>query len=290
MVDRARPGPVGLQGPIRLVGLKVAYPGRAEPVLDGVDLELAPGEHVAVTGESGSGKSTLLAVLLGFVGPVAGEVSVGGHRAARRARCELWRRQVSWVPQRPYLVRGTIADNIRLGDPGASDAELARAVEQLGPAGLVGTPSSSVWHTPVGEGGLTLSTGERQRIAIARAVLRDAPVSCSTSRRLISTPAARRPGRAPRPVAREPDRPRRRPPPAACVGRVDRISLSPAGPGPADVGWRRSRGRSGPGREPVAPGDGRLRPVGTLRTLLRIGAPARGRFSPLSAARGGRRR
>ena len=98
-------------------GLKVSYLGRKDPVLDGLDLELAPGEHVAVTGEWGLGKCTLLAVLLRFIEPVAGEISAGGLEI-RAVPVELWRREISWVPQRPYLVRGTIADNIRLADGG----------------------------------------------------------------------------------------------------------------------------------------------------------------------------
>ncbi|MGA2530248.1 MAG: thiol reductant ABC exporter subunit CydD [Acidimicrobiales bacterium] len=162
------------QGPIRLVELKVVYQGREVPVLDGLELGLSFGEHVAVTGESGSGKSTLLAVLLGFVQPVSGEISVGGVELRDIALCQ-WRREISWVPQRPYLVRGTIADNLRLGNAKADLGALGRAVEQSGLSGLVARCPHGL-ETPVGEGGLTLSAGERQRIAIARAVLRDAPI------------------------------------------------------------------------------------------------------------------
>jgi ABC-type multidrug transport system fused ATPase/permease subunit len=86
-----------------------------------------------------------------------------------------WRRQIAWVPQRPYLVRGTIADNLRLGDSGANAGALAHAVESSGLSGLVERLPQGL-RTPVGEGGLTLSAGERQRIAIARAMLRDAPI------------------------------------------------------------------------------------------------------------------
>ena len=173
-------GPVGLapanlgRRPLRLVGLKVVYPGREVPVLDGLELDLAFGEHVAVTGESGSGKSTLLAVLLGFVRPVSGEMTIGDLDLFDVAPCQ-WRREVSWVPQRPYLVRGTIADNLRLGNAEADAAALGRAVEQSGLSGLMARLPHGL-ETPVGEAGLSLSAGERQRIAIARAVLRDAPI------------------------------------------------------------------------------------------------------------------
>ena len=145
-------------------------------MLDGVDLTVEPGEHLAVVGESGSGKSTLLSVLLGFTDPDDGTVWVGAERPGATARLREWRRQVAWVPQRPYLVRGTLEDNLRLGNP--------RRHRGRGGPGRRALPASTDWwpacrtglDTPVGEGGLTLSAGERQRIAIGRAVLRDVPV------------------------------------------------------------------------------------------------------------------
>jgi len=169
-------GPLGTslgRSTICVRGLEVRYPGREFPVLDGVDLELAFGEHVAVTGESGSGKSTLLAVLLRFVEPLAG-VLTAGSVDLRSIAAHDWRLEIAWVPQRPYLVRGTVADNLRLGDPGADARALASAVEQSGLSELVARLPRGL-ETPVGEAGLTLSTGERQRIAIARAVLKNAP-------------------------------------------------------------------------------------------------------------------
>ena len=159
---------------IRLCDLQVRYAARAVPVLDGLNLDVAFGEHVAVTGESGSGKSTLLAVLLGFVTPVGGKLTVGDVELGDLPLRD-WRRQIAWVPQRPYLVRGSIADNLRLGDAGASEETLARALEQSGLSRVLERLPHGL-ETPVGEGGLTLSAGERQRIAIARAVLRDAPI------------------------------------------------------------------------------------------------------------------
>jgi thiol reductant ABC exporter CydD subunit len=159
---------------ITLNGIKVLYANRAVPALDELSLELRAGDHVAVTGESGSGKSTLLAVLLGFVQPTNGAVNVGGVDLANLCLRQ-WREQISWVPQRPYLIRGTIADNIRLGNPEAGDDLLASAVQRSGLSGLIGRLERGL-DTPVGEAGLTLSAGERQRIAIARAVMRDAPL------------------------------------------------------------------------------------------------------------------
>ena len=159
------------RSPIELVGVRVRYPGRGDPVLDGVDLAIRPGEHLAVTGPSGSGKSTLLAVLLGFVLPEAGDVEVGGVDLAS-VSLPAWREQLAWVPQRPYLVRGTIADNLLLSDPDADARTLRRSVELSGLDELVSSLPHGV-DTPVGEGGLTLSAGERQRVAIGRAVVRD---------------------------------------------------------------------------------------------------------------------
>ena len=175
---RARAGKLDLvtltRSTLTLCDLRVCYETRTAPVLDGLSLDVAFGEHVAVTGESGSGKSTLLAVILGFVVPSAGRLTLGGVELGELDVRD-WRRQIAWVPQRPYLVRGTIADNVRLAGAGASGKALARAVEQSGLSGLLERLPHGL-ETPVGEGGLTLSAGERQRIAIARAVLRDAPL------------------------------------------------------------------------------------------------------------------
>ena len=154
--------------------LTVRYPGRDTCAIEDVDLTVAPGEHVALRGPSGSGKSTLLGVILGFVTPLSGTVSVGGVDLAT-ADPRMWRRQIAWVPQRPSMFRGTLADNVAIGDPDAAPWALHRAVTMAGLDELVASLPSGL-DTPVGEGGFTLSAGERQRVAIARAVLRDAPL------------------------------------------------------------------------------------------------------------------
>ncbi len=159
---------------LEISGLTVCYPGRTDQALSGVDLTVARGEHIALTGESGSGKSTLLGVLLGFVNRCSGSVSIGDIDLAA-VDVRWWRRQVAWVPQRPSLFRGTLADNVAMGDRAAGTAAVRRAMDTAGLGELlVSLPHGS--DTVVGEGGLTLSAGERQRVAIARAVLRDAPV------------------------------------------------------------------------------------------------------------------
>jgi ABC-type multidrug transport system fused ATPase/permease subunit len=144
------------------------------PVLDGLDLELAPGEAVALVGESGAGKSTAGALLLGLLEPGSGRISVGGVDLST-CDIEAWRRLTAWVPQHPTLLRGTVADNIRLGDPAASDARVRDAAALAGAHGFI-TELPDGYATLVGDGQRSLSPGERRRIGLARAFLRDAPL------------------------------------------------------------------------------------------------------------------
>jgi ATP-binding cassette, subfamily C, bacterial CydD len=159
----------------QLEQVSFAYPSRAGLVLDGVDLELPPGRTVALVGPSGSGKSTVAALLLGFVTPAAGRLTVGG---VDLSACDLraWRSEIAWVPQRPTLFRGTVVDNVRLGDGSASLARVRTALELAGADGFVRRLPDGL-ATMVGDGGRPLSAGERQRLALARAFLRDAPLA-----------------------------------------------------------------------------------------------------------------
>jgi thiol reductant ABC exporter CydD subunit len=154
-------------GPIVASGVTVRYPDRAVPALDAVDLTIAPGEVLALAGPSGCGKSTLLSVLLGFVPPDAGRVLVGGDELSTLDP-DTWRRHVVWMSQRPYLFAGTVAENIRLGLPDASD----EAVREAARAAL----ASDFLAATVGEGGAGLSAGQRQRVALARAFLSKAQI------------------------------------------------------------------------------------------------------------------
>ena len=140
----------------------------------GLDLELEPGETVALTGPSGAGKSTIASLLLLLAEPSAGRVTAGG---VDLAACDAaaWRAQVAWVPQRPTLFRGTVAHNIRLGDAGAPDAAVHQAAAQAGADSFVRELPDG-YGTVVGDGGRPLSAGQVRRIALARAFLRDAPL------------------------------------------------------------------------------------------------------------------
>ena len=157
-----------------LEGVTVTRPGRARPVLEELWLTVEPGEIVAVTGPSGCGKSTLVGVLLGLISPSAGCVRVGD---APLAELDLaaWHRQLAWVPQRPHLFASTIADNVRVGRPRVSRAEIRNALAAAGLSDAVGRDPAGLDRV-LGERGAGLSAGERQRVALARAFLRDAPL------------------------------------------------------------------------------------------------------------------
>ncbi|GGY67294.1 ABC transporter [Streptomyces omiyaensis] len=168
-----RPVPAGTR--LELDRVTVRHPGRAEPSLDSASLTVEPGETVALVGPSGAGKSTLLDVVLGFTEPEeGGTVRVGGVDLAELDP-EAWRERIAWVPQRPYLFAGTIAENVRLARPEASDEEVGEALRDAGADSFVaGLPEAA--RTVLGEDGAGLSAGQRQRLALARAFLADRPL------------------------------------------------------------------------------------------------------------------
>ncbi|GAB4105624.1 hypothetical protein GCM10028790_46430 [Micromonospora taraxaci] len=157
---------------IRFEGVTVAY--ERTTALRDVTLTIRAGERIAVIGPSGAGKSTLLGLLLGFVTPTSGRITVGGVDLAT-ADPDAWRRQLAWVPQRAHLFAASLADNIRLGAPDTPPDALATAVRDAALDDVeAGLPDGL--DTLLGERGHGLSSGQRQRVALARAFLRNAPV------------------------------------------------------------------------------------------------------------------
>jgi ATP-binding cassette subfamily C protein CydCD len=149
------------------------HTGRGD-VLSGVDFTLKAGETVALVGRSGAGKTTCANLLLRFWDVDGGSVRIGG-RDLRDLPIDQVRKLVTVVPQDVYLFNGSVADNIRLGKPGASQGEIER-VARLAQAHEFIAAMPKGYDTQVGERGARLSGGQRQRIAIARALLRDAPI------------------------------------------------------------------------------------------------------------------
>jgi ATP-binding cassette subfamily C protein CydCD len=174
-VGQGAGGIVGPRDPsIRIAALEVTYPGRRLPALQDADLVVEPGEIVALTGPSGCGKSTLLDVVLALRRPGSGHVLLGGVDL-RDLDLDAWRAGIGWVPQRPHLFARSVADNVRLARPGASDAAVSAALAEAGLAEVVRRLPHGV-DTRLGDGGAGLSMGERQRLALARAFVRDAPL------------------------------------------------------------------------------------------------------------------
>ncbi|MGW3203719.1 thiol reductant ABC exporter subunit CydD [Streptomyces sp. NPDC001135] len=161
-------------GAVAFDGVTVRYPGRSLDAVTQVSFSVEPGETVALVGPSGAGKSTLLNVLLGFVQPGEGRVRVGGADLAD-LDLEEWRSRIAWVPQRPHLYAGTIAENVRLARPDADDRAVRAALRDAGALEFVDALPEGV-DTVLGEDGAGLSAGQRQRLALARAFLADRPV------------------------------------------------------------------------------------------------------------------
>jgi len=159
---------------IRFEDVSVAFDGGDRPALRGLSFEIPPVGAVALVGPSGAGKSTVVDVVLRFVQPDDGTVTVGDVDLFEIDPAD-WRSRIAWVGQRPSLFTGTVADNLRMGRPDASDAELWDALGSAASGGFVRALPQGL-TTPVGEGGVRLSGGERQRIALARAFLRDGPL------------------------------------------------------------------------------------------------------------------
>jgi ATP-binding cassette, subfamily C, bacterial CydC len=194
--DPPEPQPLPVETSVSLRGVSFRYPSTAEKfALEGIDLDLGPGRWVAVVGASGAGKTSLVNLLLRFWDPTAGEVLLGGvdYRLLRQAEL---RRRIGVIAQSTTLFNASLRQNIRLANPSATD----EAVETAGRraqihARILELPQG--YDTPIGERGLRLSAGERQRVAIARTLLQDPPLlvldeptanlDASTGRALLDT-------------------------------------------------------------------------------------------------------
>ncbi len=166
------PLPAPERGTLRLHAVRFAHPG-GRTVLDGASLELAPGERVVVSGDSGSGKSTLLALALRVFDPQDGRVEWEGV-GLRRFRPSQWQARLAWLPQEAPVFAGSVRANLAMGDPDAGDAAMWQVLEALRLAGRV--REGGGLDARVGEGGALLSSGQARRLALARALLRPAPV------------------------------------------------------------------------------------------------------------------
>jgi ATP-binding cassette subfamily B protein/ATP-binding cassette subfamily C protein/ATP-binding cassette subfamily B multidrug efflux pump len=162
------------RGPLVLDGVRFTYGSQERPALDHVSLRLEPGQTLGLVGPTGAGKSTLLRVLLRQAEPQHGTVSWGGHALDDYTLATL-RAGISWVPQESFLFSASIAENIALGNPGASRAEIEHAAKMADiHDDILRFPDG--YDTPVGEKGITLSGGQRQRVAIARSLLAQSPL------------------------------------------------------------------------------------------------------------------
>lgn len=159
-------------GTLDLQEVVFAWPGSTRRVLDGASLRIASGERVLVAGDSGEGKSSLLALVLGLQMPQTGQVLFAGDdlRSLDQAH---WHARIAWLPQDAPVFSGSVRENLRLGDPEADDARLWQSLAQVKLDVRFRETGLDTW---VGENGATLSAGQARRLALARALLRDAPL------------------------------------------------------------------------------------------------------------------
>ena len=159
-----------LKGDIEFRDVSFSY-GDREPVLKDISFHVRPGEHIALSGPSGVGKTTLISLILRFYRPTAGEIYFDGRPASAYEISSL-RRRIGYVSQNNLLLAGTIRENLRLGNPEASEEEVARAARVAGIHDFVCSLPKG-YETEVGERGVNLSEGEKQRLSIARALVKD---------------------------------------------------------------------------------------------------------------------
>lgn len=157
-------------GIVELTGAQFKFPGAEEPVLRDITFRVEPGQTTAIVGSTGSGKTTLVNLIPRLIDATDGAVRVGGTEV-RELDMDLLRSQIGLVPQKAYLFSGTVAENLRYGDPEATDEQLWAALEIAQAADFVREMPEGL-QTPVAQGGTTVSGGQRQRLAIARALVK----------------------------------------------------------------------------------------------------------------------
>ncbi|RPI40936.1 MAG: ATP-binding cassette domain-containing protein, partial [Betaproteobacteria bacterium] len=165
---------IGRQPSIAFEDVRFAYPGVRAPALEGVSFTVAAGERIGIVGPSGAGKSSIVRLMLRLYDPQGGAIRIGGHSLDAISPEEI-RRHIAVVVQDTYLFHGSVEDNLRLGCPVASDAEVEAAARAANAHEFIRALPEG-YRTVIGERGTRLSGGQRQRIAIARALLLDAPI------------------------------------------------------------------------------------------------------------------
>ena len=163
------------QGAIRFEDVTFRYPSRpSAAALDGISLDIKPGQTIALVGPSGAGKTTIIQLILRFYDPDSGRITLDGVNLGKMRRDD-FRQTMSLVSQDPMIFAATARENIRFGRPSASDQDIEAAAQAAAAHGFI-CDLPDGYDTYVGERGVMLSGGQKQRIAIARAILRDAPV------------------------------------------------------------------------------------------------------------------
>lgn len=165
---------VPAQADVEFDNITFAYEGQEQKIFDGYSAAFTMGKSYAITGESGRGKSTLMKLLMGFYRISGGSIRIGGHDIYELG-LENTRKLIAYIPQEPYMFHDTVRENIRNGNPAASDEEIMRAAKKANAHDFI-VQLENGYDTILGERGNTLSGGQRQRVAIARAILKNAPV------------------------------------------------------------------------------------------------------------------